>query len=86
VLPEGARPERLVEAEPVLLDVDIGAVLAEIRRLLPGQDEVKVSGLMVMTACGPKGLFLGRGSCRAGVAVRVSKWHGVKKSRMLPVE
>jgi hypothetical protein len=34
--------ERLVEKEPVLLDVQIGAVLQEVRRLLPAEDPAKV--------------------------------------------
>lgn len=41
-LPQGMRVELLVEKEPVLLDVEIGAVLQEIRRLLPGEDPAKV--------------------------------------------
>lgn len=41
-LPQGLRVELLVEKEPVLLDVEIGAVLQEIRRLLPGEDPTRV--------------------------------------------
>ena len=35
--------ERLVETEPVLLDVQISRVLQEIRRLLPAKDPAQVS-------------------------------------------
>ena len=41
-LPAGVRVERLVETEPVLLDVQIGRVLQEIRRLLPAEDPAQV--------------------------------------------
>lgn len=42
-LPAGVRVERLVETEPVLLDVQISRVLQEIRRLLPAEDPAQVS-------------------------------------------
>ena len=41
-MPAGVRVERLVETEPVLLDVQISTVLQEIRRLLPAEDPRKV--------------------------------------------
>lgn len=41
-LPQWVNVGRLVEVEPVLLEVDIQGVLSEIRRLLPKEDPVRV--------------------------------------------
>jgi hypothetical protein len=57
-LPAGVRVERLVETEPVLLDVQISRVLQEIRRLLPAEDPAQVphvigpdTGVTAYTSC-----------------------------------
>lgn len=54
-LPASVDVERLVAAEPMLLRADITAVLAELRRLLPGRDPVDLlladpSGVLDMQA------------------------------------
>lgn len=38
----GVMVERLIDAEPMLLHADISTVLANIRRIMPGQDPVRV--------------------------------------------
>lgn len=58
-LPASVDVERLVAAEPMLLRADITAVLAELRRLLPGRDPVDLlladpSGVLDMQTAGLK--------------------------------
>lgn len=58
-LPPSVDVEKLVEREPLVLMADVAAVLAEIRRLMPGRDPVAVlladpTGCLDMQASGLK--------------------------------
>ncbi|KAL4421626.1 hypothetical protein ABPG75_010917 [Micractinium tetrahymenae] len=58
-LPDSVDIERLIAAEPMFLRADIGKVLAELRRLMPGRDPVQLlladpSGVLDMQSAGLK--------------------------------